>query len=373
MHSTAGSTTGNTVRRNLVVLAGGQATTWTMTLLWTLIVPRVLGPAGLGLITAVWAATAIMSVLLGLGTTNYLGRELVAQPDSNGSLVGTALVLRVVMVPVFIATALTFAHFAHYGHDARLVLWLATGATLFTLLDEPILVGFQAKERMQYMAYSDVINKSAQGLVGIVIVLIGFGAVGLTASWLVVSILVFLLGIRWIKPLVDIDLRTSVRQLVAARAGQRGVLRVRRVLPDLSVDRFGDALAHDKQRGRGMVRGTDQAARNLRVPSGDHHERVGTAIWCGPSKPLLTKLAETARPPIELVLVLSLPLCAASALAATAAHPPSVRQRVPEIRARHGDPRIHPHPHVRQHRLRPGARRHAPSRCVSPCSWPGPL
>ena len=92
------------------------------------------------------------------------------------------------MVPVFIVSAVVFAHFAHYGHDARLVLWLATGATLFTLLDEPLLMAFQAKERMEYMAYSDVINKSAQGLVGIVIVVIGFGAIGLTASWLVVSI-----------------------------------------------------------------------------------------------------------------------------------------------------------------------------------------
>ena len=179
--------TGNTIRRNLAVLAGGQATTWTMTLLWTLVVPRLLGPSGLGLITAVWAAAAIMSIVLGLGTTNYVARELVAHPAAAGSLVGTALVLRVIMVPVFVAGAVTFAHFAHYGHDARLVLWLATGATLFTLLDEPLLVAFQAKEHMQYMAYSDVINKSAQGLVGIAIVVIGFGAVGLTASWLAVS------------------------------------------------------------------------------------------------------------------------------------------------------------------------------------------
>ena len=43
-------------------------------------------------------------------------------------------------------------------------------------------MAFQAKEHMQYMAYSDVINKSAQGLVGIAIVVIGFGAVGLMTA-----------------------------------------------------------------------------------------------------------------------------------------------------------------------------------------------
>ena len=63
------------VGRNVTVMAFGQLITWTMTLLWTLVVPRSLGPNGLGTIMAAWSITGIFGVVLGLGTRNYLVRE----------------------------------------------------------------------------------------------------------------------------------------------------------------------------------------------------------------------------------------------------------------------------------------------------------
>jgi O-antigen/teichoic acid export membrane protein len=308
-------TSGNTVRGNLLVLAGGQATTWTMTLLWTLVVPRVLGPSGLGLITAVWAVAGIMSILLGLGTTNYVARQLVADPAAAGRLVGSALVLRVVMVPVFVACAVIFAHFAHYGHDARLVLWLATGATLFTLLDEPLLVAFQARERMQYMAFSDVINKSAQGLVGIIIVLVGFGAVGLTASWLVVSILVLILGVRWIKPLVKIDLRTNIRQIAElVRASGAYFASGVFFLVYLWIDSVMLSLMTRNEVVGWYAVPTKLLGTFVFLPVIISNAWLPRLVRTFETSP--DDLGETARPPIELALVLSLPLCAACALAA---------------------------------------------------------
>ena len=82
------------MRRNVSVLAGAQLITWTMTLLWTLVVPRTLGPTNMGTLMAAWAVTGILGVLLGLGTRNYLVREAVVRPDSASGLIGTALVLR---------------------------------------------------------------------------------------------------------------------------------------------------------------------------------------------------------------------------------------------------------------------------------------
>jgi O-antigen/teichoic acid export membrane protein len=286
-----------------------------MTLLWTLVVPRLLGPAGMGLITSVWAVAAILGIVVGLGTQSYLSREMAARPDSASHLVGTALVLRAVMAPLFIASALAFAHFAHYGSQARLVLWLATGATLFALLDDPLLSAFQARERMQYMAYSDVINKSVQGLVGILVVVIGYGAVGLSASWLVVSILVFVLGLRWIRPLVRIELRTTVRQLT-------GLVRA-------SLSYFALGLSNliytwiDSVMLSLMTR--DEVVGWYAVPT-----KVLGALLFVPViistawAPRLVRAFEASEgamkseavAPIELVMVLSLPVCAATALCA---------------------------------------------------------
>jgi O-antigen/teichoic acid export membrane protein len=286
-----------------------------MTLLWTLVVPRLLGPAGMGLITSVWAVAGILSIPLSLGSTNYLVRELVAQPAARGRLVGAALVLRLLMIPLFVGSAVAFAHFAHYGSDARLVLWLATAATLVTLMDDPMMAAFQAGERMQYMAYSDVINRSAQGLVGIVVVVIGFGAVGLTAAWLVISVVVLILCCYWIKPLVDIKLRTSARQLTA--------------LARDSLPYFASGVFYAFYFWIDTVMLSLMTSNEVVGWYGVPTKLLGTLLFIPVIistawGPRLTRTFETALAdfpaatcvPVELGLILSLPLCAATVLAA---------------------------------------------------------
>jgi len=205
--------------RNVSILASAQLITWTMTLLWTLVVPRALGPSGLGTIMAAWSITGILGVVLGLGTRNYLVRESVVRPESAPGLIGTALVLRIVLSPLLIVAAVVYGELVGWTGDAQTVLYLAAAATIFVQIAEPLQAGFQATERMEYLAYSDVISKSGQGLVGIVIVLLGFGTVGVTACWAVMTGVVVVLDLYWLHGLVRIDWRTNVRRMVTvARA-----------------------------------------------------------------------------------------------------------------------------------------------------------
>jgi O-antigen/teichoic acid export membrane protein len=313
--STADHTPGHSITRNMSALAGGQVATWTMTLVWSVVVPRLLGPSRMGLITSVWAVIAILSLFLGLGSQNYLSREISARPGSAGQLVGTAMVLRVVMAPVFVASALAFAHFAHYGPEARLVLWLATGAMFFTLLGDPLLSAFQARERMEYWAYSDVISKSAQGLVGIVIVVVGFGVGGLATAGLVISIVVLLLGLHWIRPLVGIKLRTTAGQLIALVRASLSYLA-------LGISNFVytwidtivlSLIARNEVVGW-YAAPTKVFGALLFIPA------ITSTAWL----PRLVRAFESsedefraqARVPVELMLMLSLPVCAATVLAA---------------------------------------------------------
>jgi O-antigen/teichoic acid export membrane protein len=200
--------------RNVTVLASAQLITWTMTLLWTLVVPRALGPSGLGTIMAAWSITGILGVVLGLGTRNYLVRESVVEPNAAPRLIGTALVLRVVLSPLIIGGAFVYGELVGWGHDAKVVLYLAAAATIFVQIAEPLQAGFQATERMEYLAYSDIISKSGQGLVGIVVVLVGFGAIGVTACWAVMTGIVVVLDLYWLRGLVRIELRTNLRRMV---------------------------------------------------------------------------------------------------------------------------------------------------------------
>ena len=110
------------VTRNVAAMAGGQAVTWSMSLLWTLVVPRALGPAGMGVIVTAWSVTGVLGVVLGLGTRNYLVREMVVRRTEAPRLLGTAIVLRIALAPLFAAAAAAYAELAHVDHDARVVL-----------------------------------------------------------------------------------------------------------------------------------------------------------------------------------------------------------------------------------------------------------
>ncbi len=67
---------------------------------------------------------------------------------------------------------------AHLGNNESWVLYLATAATVLTLLAEPFQAAFQAFERMEYLAYSNVVSSTLQILLGVTLALIGFRARG---------------------------------------------------------------------------------------------------------------------------------------------------------------------------------------------------
>jgi diguanylate cyclase (GGDEF)-like protein len=207
------------IYRNLGALGGGQAVTWLVTVAWTVVVPRILGPSVLGVLVAAMSVAGILGILVGLGTRNYLVREMVVAPDAAPRLVGTALVLRLVMIPVFCAAAFLYTIVAHTPRDQAIVIYLASAAALILLICEPYQAGFQAVERMEYLAYADVINKTGQSLAGILLALIGVRAVGITASWVVIALIVLGATAGWWSRLSRVSFRTSPRALAQMTRG----------------------------------------------------------------------------------------------------------------------------------------------------------
>lgn len=306
---------GSRLGRNVGALAGGQIVTWTMTLLWTLVVPRALGPAGFGIITAAWAVTGILGIVLGLGTKNYLVREMVVDRGEGPRLVGTALVLRLVLTPLLIASAVVYGRIAGYDDEATLVLYLAVAATIFLQLAEPLQAGFQAIERMEYLAYSEVINKSAQGLLGVALAVLGFREVGITACWMTMAGVVLVLDAVWLRRHVRIDLRTSGRRLATM------------VRQSLAYWAFGVFfmlyLWIDVTMLSLMTR--EEVVGWYGVPTKLFHTVMFLPVVIATAwLPRLVqsfqespeRLRQTARTPLELVLVLGLPVGAATAMAA---------------------------------------------------------
>ena len=194
-------------------LFGSQVTTWSMTLLWTLIVPRALGAEGMGLLVMAWSASSLLSIIGGLSSKTLLVKEVAADPAAGPRLLGAAMIIRAGAIVPCIALTYAYIRLGHFHGQEALVLSLAALIAISTLFLEPLQAGFQAIERMNYLAFGEVLNKGLATVAGIALVLLGFGGVALVAAMVVAGGVVVVLNALWIRPHFRIDWTVDLRAI----------------------------------------------------------------------------------------------------------------------------------------------------------------
>ncbi len=200
---------GRSLGRNLVSLATSQLITWVLALLWTFVVPRLLGPNDMGQLVIATSVTSLVAVLFGVLTREFLVRELVRRPESARSVISTALLTRVAVIPVLFVVAALYGQLADLSGQGMTVMYLTALAMSFTVLIDPAIATFQATERMQYIAYTDVANKSLTTLGGVLLALGGFGVVMIAGLSSVVALLALVLALVWAHRLIRLGARPA--------------------------------------------------------------------------------------------------------------------------------------------------------------------
>jgi O-antigen/teichoic acid export membrane protein len=195
--------------RNVSLLGGSQLGSWATTMAWTIIVPRRLGAAQMGVYTLGQAAAGVLLMVVGLGLRQFLVREIAADRSRAPHLLGTAIVLRgALCLPALLAAGL-FVELGHLPFDQAAAVLLGWTMCVFFVASEPILAAFQAVERMRYLAYSTILTNTVVSLSTIALVMMGVQADGLIlASVLTVALLTGLTFI-WARGHFTIDLRVS--------------------------------------------------------------------------------------------------------------------------------------------------------------------
>ena len=302
--------------RNLSALFGGQLVTWSITLLWTLIVPRLIGPAGLGVINTAVAVSGVLLIFVTLAPAAYLVQEIVTDPPSAPQLLGTATVLKLLISPVVVVTAIVFASVAHYSAEQRIAIYLAAVGNIAFLLIDTQTGGFQALERMKYLALGGIINKVGQSLIGIGLALCGLGAVAITANITVLGFVAVAAQFVWLRRYVKIDFRTNTRLLRAM---------VRKSLPYwagglaftiyLQIDMILLSLMTNSKEVGWYAAATTLVATFSFLPM------MAAQTWLprfvAAFKHNRGRLVEAARPPVEWLLLASIPIAIAIAMAST--------------------------------------------------------
>jgi O-antigen/teichoic acid export membrane protein len=299
--------------RSIAVLGGSQVVTWGLTTAWTVVVPRVLGPRGIGELSTATSVTSILLVLVELGLTVLLLRKIAQDRASAGRLITTALLIQAVLFLPSIGVMAVFVGFQHFGAEQQIVLWLATAAMLPTVLKLPFQSAFQATERMGFYSLTGVITKLVNSLGGIALVLLGYGVIAIATLAAGVEALTLALNIRWARPRFKLSWQVTARD--AARLAVES-------LP-FSVN----YIVHSTYLWINVVLLATFTSATVVGWYGVSSRLIGTLFFLPVivSTALLPQLAASfdgrleglqakARPVVELVLVMSLPIAVGAAL-----------------------------------------------------------
>ena len=186
--------------RNIAALAGGQVVTWALTLLWTLFVPRALGPAAMGQLTIATAATGVLSSVISLGIATLMIKEIARDHSRAPSLVGSAILLRVLCILPAALIVAVYLRLLHADRELTMVMVLATASMFLALFAGPITAAMQGMEQMELPTYTNVINRAATAVGGVALVMIGFHLVSLMVLGVVAAAVVLVLNAIWARP-----------------------------------------------------------------------------------------------------------------------------------------------------------------------------
>jgi len=210
----------NGVMQNIGYLVGGQLTTWMLAALWTIVVPRQIGPIGMGQLVTVWSVTGILSIIVGLGTQVLVVTDIARNPVSAGRIASAAIMARLLL---YIPGVGLMAIYLHYSRFDQYEMWLLIIGTLsmpLNLVSEVLASALQGLERMQYIAYASVVFRAASTAGGIVLVLLGFRVLGLVILGSTAAALALATNFYWARHHFDlvwsVDLKEIKRVIVSS-------------------------------------------------------------------------------------------------------------------------------------------------------------
>ncbi|MCW3100927.1 MAG: Polysaccharide biosynthesis protein [Chthonomonadaceae bacterium] len=115
------------VARNVVVTLATQLFSWVLTFGVTLYMPKYLKDTGLGIMTLVASYAAIFSVLVALGTSTVLIKEIARDRTRTGELIWTALLTRLVLGLAAFGAGWVGVCLLRYDHALRIYALIGLG------------------------------------------------------------------------------------------------------------------------------------------------------------------------------------------------------------------------------------------------------
>ncbi len=206
--------TGGKILRGFSVLLSSQAITWILTLGYTILVPRYLGPEGMGRLSLAYAVTYILSIALELGMIKYISREIARDHSKAGPLLSMMLAWRIGLGVLVLGAMVVAVVLVDSSSTTRQVFYFAGLTMLGQLTAGGFDTLFRALEQFKYAALQDITIKAA--------IVFAAGAVVLSrgdVAWIAASTAIaWFIGVGqslyWARRFVRLDFRLRFKSVV---------------------------------------------------------------------------------------------------------------------------------------------------------------
>ena len=118
---------------------------------------RYLGPTNYGVITYAASVVSFLLPLMQLGLKNTLVKEFISNPDKEGEILGTALIINIISSLVSMAGAIVFVSVANAGERETILVCALYSLVLLFQATEMTMYWFQAKLLSKYPSIATLI------------------------------------------------------------------------------------------------------------------------------------------------------------------------------------------------------------------------
>jgi O-antigen/teichoic acid export membrane protein len=169
------SRNGTRIAKNASILMATQLITWALTLILTVFLPRYLGVETTGQLVVANSIWTILAIFISFGMDTMLTKEVARHPEKTTELLGTSFIVRAffsLFICVFIAIYLYIIDASRTTTYITIltgvstIIWTFIGASFATL---------QGLEIMEYMSISNITGKVVNTVLGITVLVLGFG------------------------------------------------------------------------------------------------------------------------------------------------------------------------------------------------------
>jgi O-antigen/teichoic acid export membrane protein len=212
--------TGKRIARNATILMASQLTTWVLTLVLTIFLPRYLGAVNSGKLTISNSIWAIVAIVATFGMDTLLTKEIARKPAQAARLLGASIGLRVILFALGAVVVMFYLRAANYPDETIYVIIIGAFASLTWVLIGACQAVLQGLERMTPMAIATIVGKAVNTLVCIAFLLLGYGVYVAAAVAVLAALVNLTIQLAALRQLAKVQIVFDVRALIELlRAG----------------------------------------------------------------------------------------------------------------------------------------------------------